>query len=163
MTDNSQPGLSRRTAFGAFGTLGAVGFAAAFGRKANAAEMTAEEKANVKIIRDYMEVWRGPNLDLNALVSVVADDCFITINPGPPEVLTSRAAVMEAFKPFLAFEGFELEILEAHANGPAVFVTRMDYSLKGGKRADEGTPAVGLFVVADGKVKYWHDYAFPRA
>ena len=77
------------------------------------------------------------------------------------EPLTSHAAVMEAFKPFLAVsEGFDLEVLEAHANGPAVFVNRMDYSMKGGKRTDVGTTAVGLFIVAYGKIKIWHDYAF---
>jgi limonene-1,2-epoxide hydrolase len=154
--------LSRRTAFGALGALGgAAGFASMFARTASAAEMTAEEKANVKMIKDYMEVWRGPNLTLDGLVADIAEDCFVTINPGPPEVLTSRAAVSDAFKSFLAYEGFELEILEAHASGPAVFVDRMDYSLKDGKRSDEGTPAVGLFIVAEGKIKYWHDYAFP--
>ena len=46
--------------------------------------------------------------------------------------------------------------------GPAVYVTRTDYVLKNGKRVetDKGTPAVGLFVFKDGKIKYWHDYAF---
>jgi len=143
------------------GALGAASLSTLFARSAGAANMTGEETANIELVKKYMAAWMGPNPKLEDLVFDLAEDCYVTINPGPTEPLVGREAVMEAFKPFLAMgEGFELEVTEAHALGPSVFVKRMDYSMKGGKRGDAGSPAVGLLVVADGKIKYWHDYAF---
>ena len=172
MTGNSHD-LSRRDAFTTLGTslgLGAaaLGLASAVGgvKSAAAAPMTAEEQANTATIATFFKSWGGIAPDAMKLTAPIADECYVTVNPGPPAPLTTRAALAEAFKVFLTDgQSFEIQILESVALGPSVYVTRMDYILKNGKRVpeDKGTPAVGLFVLKDGKIKYWHDYAFTPA
>ncbi len=161
MTDNSENAASRRTALASVGAFGAAGIASLFIGKANAATPTAAESANIKLVKDYMAAWIGPNPKLEDLVADLAENCFITINPGPPQPLVGRDTVKKVFEPLLALgEGFELQVTEAHALGPAVFIKRIDYTMKGGKRDDEGTEAVGLLIIENGKIKYWHDYVF---
>ena len=129
-------------------------------------DLTAEEKANTATIATFFKSWGGIAPDAMKLTAPIADECYVTVNPGPPAPLTTRAALAEAFKVFLTDgQSFEIQILESVALGPSVYVTRMDYILKNGKRVpeDKGTPAVGLFVFKDGKIKYWHDYAFTPA
>ena len=157
-------GLSRRNAFVSAAGLSALAVGFVGTRTAQAAAMTAAEKANVEVVNAFMKAWGGTAPDVAKLASYVAEECFVTLNPGPPAPITTRAAVQETFKPFLANgAAFELEVLQTVAMGASVYVTRMDYTLKAGKRADAGVPAVGLFVLKDGKIKNWHDYAFTKA
>ena len=172
MSDNTQQEtqeISRRTAFASLGLgAAALGLVSAAGgiKGAEAAQMTAEEKANAQAVATFFKSWGGVAPDAVKLTAPIADECYVTVNPGPPAPITSRTALAEAFKSFLADgQSFDIQILETVSKGPAVYVTRMDYVLKNGKRVpeDKGTPAVGLFVFKDGKIKYWHDYAFAKA
>jgi limonene-1,2-epoxide hydrolase len=152
--------VTRRTAFA---SVAGIAAAAGLSGTANAAP-SAEESANVQLVTAFMKAWGPQTPDPAKLASYLAEQCFVTLNPGPPAPIASRAAAQEAFKPFLADgTSFDLEILETKAKGPAVFMTRLDYSVKQGKRtAAEAVPAVALFVVKDGKIKSWHDYAFSK-
>jgi limonene-1,2-epoxide hydrolase len=166
MTETSRD-MTRRTAFASLG-LGAAALGLAAGMKdaqAHAADkkMSAEEKANAQAVETFFKSWGGIAPDAVKLTAPIADECYVTVNPGPKDPITSRTALAEAFKAFLVDgQSFQIDILESVALGPSVYVTRMDYILKNGKRVpeDKGTPAVGLFVFKDGKIKYWHDYAF---
>lgn len=165
MTENKHD-LTRRAAFASVG-LGAAALGMMSGMKgaqAHAANrnLTAEEKANTAAVEAFFKAWGGIAPDAVKLTAPIAEECYVTVNPGPPTPITTRAALAEAFKAFLVDgQSFEIQILESVALGPSVYATRMDYILKNGKRVpeDKGTPAVGLFVFKDGKIKYWHDYA----
>lgn len=158
--------MTRRTAFASLG-LGAAALGLVAGMKDAHAhgdkKMSAEEKANTEAVAAFFKSWGGIGPDAMKLTAPIADDCYVTVNPGPKDPITTRAALAEAFKMFLK-DGmsFQIDILETVALGPSVYVTRMDWILKNGKRVpeDKGTPAAGLFVFKDGKIKYWHDYAF---
>lgn len=156
---------ARRAAFASLGLgAAALGLASISGvNSAEAAQMTAEEKSNAAAVAAFFKSWGGIAPDAVKLTAPVADECYVTVNPGPPAPITARTALAEAFKSFLVDgQSFDIVIHETVAKGPAVYVTRTDYVLKNGKRVpeDKGTPAVGLFVFKDGKIKYWHDYAF---
>ncbi|MBY0508509.1 MAG: nuclear transport factor 2 family protein [Rhodospirillaceae bacterium] len=165
MTETSRE-ITRRTAFASLG-LGAAALGLAAGMKDAAAhgdkKMSAEEKANAEAVAAFFKSWGGIAPDAMKLTAPIADECYVTVNPGPKDPITSRAALAEAFKAFLTDgQSFQIDILQTVALGPSVYVTRMDWILKNGKRVpeDKGTPAAGLFVFKDGKIKYWHDYAF---
>lgn len=166
MTETSHD-MTRRTAFA---TLGAGAAALALMAETNSAhahaadrKMSTEERANADAVAAFFKSWGGIAPDAVKLTAPIADECYVTVNPGPKDPITSRAALAEAFKAFLTNgQSFQIDILETVAMGPSVYVTRMDWILKDGKRVptDKGTPAAGMFVFKDGKIKYWHDYAF---
>ncbi len=63
------------------------------------------------------------------------------------------------FRSFLANgERYDLKILETFARGPVVVNSRTDSTLKG-TRSTNPTPVVGVFILRDGKIREWSDYA----
>ena len=89
--DTTEPQLSRRalgiSALGVAGILAAMNEASAAG-----GDMTAEEKANVATVRAHFKDWAKTGIDPEALAAPIADECFITFNPGPPMPLTTHKA-----------------------------------------------------------------------
>lgn len=161
MTEPSH--LSRRGTFAALAVAAAAAGVAVPAAAATA--QTPEEEANADMVHKFFKAWGGAAPDAVKLGEYVAESCFVTLNPGPPTPLTTRAVIVEVFKPFLKDgTSFDIEIHATTVQGPAVFVTRTDYVVKNGKRtAEPGIPAVGLFVVKGGKIAFWHDYAFAKA
>ncbi len=148
--DESDLDLTRRNLFVA-GSLAAVAVAALPGT-AGAAE-SANEKANVKVVTDFVHSWDDPDKS----VTFLSDDASVRMVEDKPAVV-GPAAVAAAFKGFMS-PGTKLsvKILSTTAEGPVVMNRRIDTLTMPGKPS-QPFKVVGVFIVKDGKIKEWADY-----
>ena len=140
--------LNRRRFLAASSGLAAF---AAFARPAAAAEMTADEKANVKIVTDFCASW--PSHDLAKVMAFFADNGAYrmteTMEPAKgKDAVTARVkSIIDRVEKF--------EVLDTWARGPMVMNERIDRFSGGPLKAWHG---VGVFFVKDGKIVEWYDY-----
>jgi limonene-1,2-epoxide hydrolase len=150
-SNSSSPssGLTRRSAFAATG-LGLATIACMPGR-ADAAEWTASEKANVQVVSDFCAAW--PSHDIDKIMSFFAENgAYRMVETQEPN--KGKQAVMDRIKSFLAsVQSFE--VLETFAKGPMVFNERHDHFAGGALKMWHG---VGVFFLKDGKIAEWYDY-----
>ena len=114
---------------------------------------SATEKANMRVVADFIASWDDPDkaatyLSAGASVRMVEDE---------PAVI-GRAAVAAAFKTFMT-PGMTLKVdtLSTTAHGPVVLNKRID-TLKTQGKPEQVFPVVGVFVVKNGKIEEWTDY-----
>jgi limonene-1,2-epoxide hydrolase len=123
--------------------------------RVSAAEWTAAEKANVKLVTDFCASWS--TRDLQQILPRLSDDCVYRMSETTPAV-SGHAGVTERLGSWMpsSDRGIEFNILETFANGPIVINRRID-SFRSTTRplTWEG---VGVFFVKDGKIKEWSDY-----
>jgi limonene-1,2-epoxide hydrolase len=143
--------MERRT-FLSTGLLAAA--AAATPLDAAAAEWTAAEKANVKIVTDFCAAWSSR--DLKQILPLLADDCVYRMTETTPPAI-GHAGVTERLGTWLqTSDRIEFRILETFAQGPIVMNRRIDRFISTTRPLTwEG---VGVFFVTNGKVKEWSDY-----
>jgi limonene-1,2-epoxide hydrolase len=124
---------------------------AAFARPAEAAEMTADERANVKVVNDFCAAW--PSHDLAKVMAFFADNGAYRMTE-TMEPAKGREAVTARVKSIIdRVEKFE--VLDTFARGPMVINERIDRFSGGPLKAWHG---VGVFFVKDGKIVEWYDY-----
>ena len=124
---------------------------AALGRTAEAAEMTADERANVKIVNDFCAAW--PSHDLAKVMAFFADNGAYRMTE-TMEPAKGRDAVTARVKSIIdRVENFE--VLDTFARGPMVINERIDRFSGGPLKAWRG---VGVFFMKDGKIVEWYDY-----
>jgi len=149
--------VTRRTAFKVSG-LGAIAIAATGGLPA-LADSASVEKTNIQTVKDFCLAWADDPPDADKMVDqFMTDDCLVRFGDkvGP---VTGRSAAAALFRSFLANgERYDLKILETFARGPVVVNSRTDSTLKG-TRSTNPTPVVGVFILRDGKIREWSDYA----
>jgi limonene-1,2-epoxide hydrolase len=141
--------LTRRSSLTAAG----LGLAALTGvdRRAQAAEQTPAEKANVQLVNDFCAAWAGH--DLNRIMSFFAENCAYRVSEGQ-EPNKGRQAVTDRIKSFLyRVQGFD--VIETFARGPMVINERHDHFTGGPLKMWHG---VGVFFVKDNKIVEWYDY-----
>jgi limonene-1,2-epoxide hydrolase len=111
------------------------------------------EKANKKVVADFIASWSDPD----KAVAFLASDASVRMVEDQPAVV-GTAAVAAAFKSFLT-PGVTLtvETLETTAHGPVVMNQRID-TMKTSGKPDQVFRVVGVFVVKDGKITEWADY-----
>jgi limonene-1,2-epoxide hydrolase len=130
----------------ALGTL-----AAGYPLSLRAAKPTAQEKANIQVVKDFCEAW--PAHDVGKIMSYFADNCAYR----PLETMETakgREAVENAIRRFVSnVERFE--ILETWARGPMVINQRIDHFTGFQIKAWHGT---GVFFLKNGKIVEWFDY-----
>ena len=130
----------------ALGTL-----AAGYPLSLRGATPTAQEKANVQVVKDFCEAW--PAHDVGKIMSYFADNCAYR----PLETMETakgREAVENAIKRIVNnVERFE--VLETWASGPMVFNRRIDHFTRFQIKAWHGT---GVFFLKNGKIVEWFDY-----
>lgn len=153
MTDNdTQPTVSRRTALTGAGLILA---SAAIGSAA-AAEMGVLEKANMKVVADFLKGWAAADATGAALAALMADDGEFHYERKAPVV--GKAALTAAFDAYLAGgKRYEMKPLETHAKGPVVVHFRHETPVTGGKAGQVET-LVGLFILGGGKIKIWENF-----
>jgi limonene-1,2-epoxide hydrolase len=140
--------LNRRRFLAASSALAAF---AALARPAEAADMTADEKANVKIVNDFCAAW--PSHDLARVMAFFADNGAYrmteTMEPAKgKDAVTARVkSIIDRVEKF--------EVLDTWARGPMVMNERVDRFSGGPLKAWHG---VGVFFVKDGKIVEWYDY-----
>ena len=141
-------GMDRRRFLAGASGLAAV---AAFTRPAEAAEMTADEKANAKVVNDFCAAW--PSHDLAKVMAFFADNGAYRMTE-TMEPAKGRDAVTARVKSIIdRVEKFE--VLDTFARGPMVINERIDRFTGGPLKAWHG---VGVFFVKDGKIVEWYDY-----
>lgn len=147
----SEINITRRTVFVA-GALGAVAVAG-LAKTAEAATPTDAQKANIKVVEDFIKAWNEPDKS----VAYLADDASVRMVEDQPPVV-GPAAVNAAFKGFMGHgETISVKILSTFAEGPVVTNIRVD-TLKTPGKPDQAFKVVGVFVVKKGKIKEWTDY-----
>ena len=145
-TDNS--GVNRR-AFLTAG-MGAV-MAAGVASRAEAAEPTAAEKANIQVVKDFCAAW--PSHDLDRIVSFFADAGSYRMTE-TMEPTKGRDALIARIKQIIN-NVTQFEILDTWARGPMVVNERIDRFTNFQLKSWHG---VGVFLVKDGKIVEWYDY-----
>lgn len=148
MPDKNIPAETRRKMLAASGA-GLAGFALA--RPADAAEMSASEKANVKIVNDFCAAWADHNLE--RVMSFFADDCAYRVTEAI-EPIKGRQAVTDRIRSFLDRVD-QFEVLDTFARGPMVINERKDHFNKFQLKLWHG---VGVFFLKDSKIVEWYDY-----
>jgi len=142
-------GLTRRSAFTAAG----LGFAAMAGipGRADAAEPTPAEKANIQVVNDFCAAW--PSHEIDRVMSFFAENCAYRVSE-TQEPNKGRQAVKDRIQSFLGrVQGFD--VIETFAKGPMVFNERKDHFTGGPLKMWHG---VGVFFLKDGKIVEWYDY-----
>jgi limonene-1,2-epoxide hydrolase len=135
----------------AFMVLSAGAVAAGYSRGAEAAEPTAQEKANVQVVNEFCAAWSRK--DLQKLTSLFADAGAYrmteTAEPikGLDAVTTRIRSMIDRVDRF--------EVLDTFARGPMVVNERIDRFSSGALKAWRG---VGVFFLKDGKIVEWYDY-----
>jgi len=118
---------------------------------AKAADMSASEKANAKIVTDFCAAW--PSHDLAKVMSFFAGNCSYRVTEAQ-EPNKGRQAVNDRIASFLErVEKFE--VLETMAKGPMVFNERIDRFNGGPLKSWHG---VGVFFLKEGKIVEWQDF-----
>lgn len=117
------------------------------------AEDSATEKANIKVVNDFIDSWSNPD----EAVTFLAPDASVRMIEDQPAVV-GQAAIADAFKAFMT-PGVTLTVdtLETMAHGPVVMNKRIDV-MKTTDKPDQVFPVVGVFIVRDGKISEWTDY-----
>jgi limonene-1,2-epoxide hydrolase len=124
---------------------------AAFAARANAADWTAAEKANVDAVNAFCAAW--PSHDITKIMSFFADQCSYRLTE-TREPAKGRDAVKAQIANFL--DGVqEFKVLDTFAKGPMVFNERIDSFASGALKSWHG---VGVFFLKDGKIVEWYDY-----
>ncbi len=129
---------------GAFAAFAAAG-------RAEAAEPTAAELANIKIVNDFCAAW--PAHDLARIMAFFADNGAYRMTEAM-EPAKGRDAVAARIKTIID-RVVRFEVLDTFARGPMVINERIDtfsnFQLKSWR-------GVGVFFLKDGKIVEWYDY-----
>ena len=148
---------SRRGVIGS-ATVGAL-MLGAFATRAEAKGWSAEEKANVKVVNDFLKMAEGH--DAAAPMAFVASDAVYRMTEtSPPD--KGHDAIVKRLKTFVdTADAISLKVLSTFAAGPIVINHRIDkFTSKTRPLLFEG---VGVFFLKDGKIKEWTDYTIRAA
>ncbi len=148
------PSASHRRTFLRTAGLGAVAVLARPGR-ADAAELTAAEQANVKVVDDMCAAWVAP-LDFQKITRFLADDCVYRATETAPPV-KGRQAIVETLQKMLGTsKSASFEVVQTFARGPMVVNERIDrFAMPERSLAWTG---IGVFFLKNGKIVEWSDY-----
>ena len=153
MPHDTPSAISRRAAFGGAGLI----LASAMTSAAAAADLGAVEKANMSVVADFLKAWAAPDATGAKLAALMTDDGEFRYERKAPVV--GKAALTAAFDAYLADgKRYEMMALETHAKGPVVMHFRHERAITAGKSGHVETLA-GLFILADGKIKIWENFA----
>jgi len=143
--------VQRRTFIGMAGLAGIVALG---GGSGDAAQVSEVEQANTKIVADFCAAWS--TRDLEKILPFLADDSIYRMNETAPPAL-GHAGVRERLGSWMeTSQQIEFKILETFAKGPIVVNHRIDRFVSTSRPLTwEG---VGVFFVADGRIKEWSDY-----
>ena len=131
----------------------------AFATRAEAKGWSAEEKANVKVVNDFLKAAEGHDAAA-PMVFVASDAVYRMTETSPPD--KGHDAIVKRLKTFVdTADAISLKVLSTFAAGPIVINHRIDkFTSKTRPLLFEG---VGVFFVKDGKIKEWTDYTIRAA
>ena len=141
--------LERRSFLWVIGAAGILGAAI----RAEAAQSSDAEKANVKLVTDFCAA--ASTRDVTRVMPFFAPDVVYRMTETTPPVIGQDALRVTADKMFQSAERVEFKVLNTFALGPIVINHRIDHFAMRQPMTWEG---VGVFFVKDGKIKEWSDY-----
>jgi limonene-1,2-epoxide hydrolase len=152
--ENETPNVTRR----GFLTAGAAACAAlASNARVEAAEPTAEENANVQIVRDFCAAWPTKNLD--KMTSYLAENVTIRWSERMA-FINGKATAVERMKRIIDnAEKVELDLVDVYPKGPLVLNDRWDRTTRQGKKTQHRLSSI--FFIKEGKIVEWLDYDMP--
>jgi len=108
---------------------------------------------NSQIVREFIEAWSS--MDADRLTDYFAEDGSYYNMPMEPVV--GRANIREFIGGFLStWTQTEWEIIHIVSAGNVVIAERLDKTKT--SAGDVDLPCVGVFEMAEGKIKVWRDY-----
>jgi limonene-1,2-epoxide hydrolase len=156
---NSGGSMNRRTFLTGTG-LGTAAFLS-LGRQASAAEWTAQEKANVATVNDFIAArvrLRNAHASIdewNATMAKFAiEDVMFTVHAVGNFV--PQAKIPSGLGPYTKIE---MKIGDTFAKGPIVMHERTDF-MSFANRPDSTGRFVGVYALKDGKIHEWLEYSF---
>jgi limonene-1,2-epoxide hydrolase len=139
-----------------FMAVAGSGLAATFATAgtAVAAEPTAAEKANMKVVTDFCSAFSAGDAD--RIMSFFADPCSYRVTEAR-DPIKGFAAVKDQIGDLVkSVERFE--VLDTFARGPMVFNERIDHFKSGGSIPLRSWHGVGVFFLKDGTIVEWQDF-----
>jgi limonene-1,2-epoxide hydrolase len=139
-------------------TVGAL-LMAASARRAEAAEWTTAETANVKLVGDFLASVKPK--DMTNLAAYLSPACVYRMTEAtPPD--KGYDAIAQRLRPFVdSADKIEIQTLATYAAGPIVINHRIDrFTSSTNPLLFEG---VGVFFLQGGKIKEWTDYTIRAA
>ena len=116
--------------------------------------MPAAPATPLEVVRQFMRLMEP--LDYDSALKLIAEDCEYT-NPPPLGTVRGPAGVKATLEPFFApTRENEFRVLRECADGPVVFLERLDRHLFGEKWVE--LPVTGVYEVHAGQITYWRDY-----
>lgn len=149
--------IERRDVLGGLG----AGLALAFASNAKAAGPEADpalEREKEKIVNEFCKAWSSKDPDV--LTPYLAEDVEYYMFEGRPPI-NGVAEFSAQLKPFMSgMREIDWEILRSSVMGDIVLNERIDHFLRPevSNAPDNHFHVVGVFLVRDGKIKYWKDY-----
>ena len=155
----SQSTVSRR-GFLATGTAAAAITSATVLRADDAASKSKTEAENEKLIAKLCK--EIAHLDNDKIAPMIGDDIVFQLIDGQPLVKGKEAFLAMGEQFFSQYERAEFIVHRSHAIGNLVINHRDDhfYPKDGGERTT--FTVSGFFVVRNGKIDEWRDYAIPK-
>lgn len=151
-----------RRSFVAPTTIGGLLMAAACTsapRPAEAGGLTTEQRANVAVVGDFLASLKPR--DMTNMAKYLSPACVYRMTEtSPPD--KGYEAMKQRLRPFVdSADQIEIKILTTQAAGPIVINHRIDtFKSSTHPLLFEG---VGVFFLADGKIKEWTDYTIRAA
>ncbi len=146
--------VTRRAFLAASGTGAA---ALVLPTRLGAAELTAAEQANLKVVNDMCAAWAVP-MDWDKVGAFLAADCKFRPTQTTP-VIEGRDAIIAMLSGFIdGATSCEFEVIDSWARGPIVVNERVDRFALPERNME--FPVAGVFHLIDGKIAEWSDYTF---
>lgn len=123
-------------------------------RRAEAAEPTAAEKANLALVTDFCASFAGR--DMTKIASFLGDNCVYRVTETAPPLAGKDA--IERIRTYVERSTkIEFKILDSWVKGSVVVNERIDSF----EPAPRNSPfhLTGVFFVKDGKIAEWTDYS----
>jgi limonene-1,2-epoxide hydrolase len=120
-----------------------------------AAEMTDEEKRNVKVLSDFLTArWTVP-FNADGIGAFLAEDCI----RGTEDIrLRGRQSILdELIKGYADTEAADFKIIQTWARGPLLMNERLEHTKLRG-RPNGAWHGLGFFNLKDGKIKEWRTF-----
>ncbi len=118
---------------------------------------TAVEAEKEKIVNDFCAAWSSR--DASQLTTFLDDKIEYHMFEGAPPI-NGKETFTAQLQPFMAgMREIDWEILRSTVMGDIVLNERIDHFLRkeGSEAPDNHFHIVGVFLVRDGKIKYWKD------
>jgi len=148
--------IARRQLFIAGGAAAVASLALA--GRVEAAPLSANEKANSKLVKDFCLGWMAKNYDADReMAKFLAANSSVRMEEDKPPVI-GPAAVAAEMKGFTSSgQTIDVKMLEIFAKGPVVVTSRID-TVKAPGKPDQVFKVAGVFIVKNGKITEWTDY-----